>query len=287
MDRLTALANEQYTARFHNAVRRNATGSAVILSGGGDLLGAARFLAAAMECEGGGEEIPCGRCSGCRKVFAGIHPDVVTVTDSEHKMLSVDTLRALRSDAYILPNEGRRKVYIFPDCSLLDARAQNVLLKVVEEGPAQAAFLFCAANSAQLLPTIRSRCTEWKMGETEGTKGMEETGEQAAVLCRLLSRRDHLGLSAFFTGLETGKCKREELQEILEQSRRLLTDALLVCYGCAAAEGLRGELSRTLTAAQLNTAAAMLHGFCRQLRFNLNVGHVTGALSAALIEAIR
>ena len=282
MDQLTEQANRRRAERFQRAVRQHATGSAVILSGGGDLLGAARFLAEAMECEGAEGDIPCGRCGPCRKVRAGIHPDVTVVTDSEHKMISIDTLRTLRGDAYILPNEGKRKVYIFPDCSLLDARAQNVLLKVVEEGPAHAAFLFCAQSSAQLLPTIRSRCTEWKLGEEE--RG--EEGEQAEALCRLLCRRDRLGLCAFFTGLETAKCKREELQELLEQSRRLLTDALLASYGCAGGEGLSGELSRALTPAQLNGAAALLQTYGQQLRFNLNVGHVTGALSAALIEAI-
>ena len=243
----------------------------------------ARLLCAAMLCTAPAALRPCGQCIPCKKVFSQIHPDVSPICGpGPGKPITVDQVRELRSDAYILPNEGKRKVYIFPDCSLLDARAQNVLLKVVEEGPAHAAFLFCAQSSAQLLPTIRSRCTEWKLGEEE--RG--EEGEQAEALCRLLCRRDRLGLCAFFTGLETAKCKREELQELLEQSRRLLTDALLVSYGCAGGDGLSGELSRALTPAQLNGAAALLQTYGQQLRFNLNVGHVTGALSAALIEAI-
>ena len=36
----------------------------------------ARLLAAAMVCPGAGEK-PCGGCAACRKVFGGIHPDVI------------------------------------------------------------------------------------------------------------------------------------------------------------------------------------------------------------------
>ncbi|MFR5405504.1 MAG: hypothetical protein ACLTG0_08955 [Oscillibacter sp.] len=84
----------------------------------------------------GEESRPCGVCPACRKVLAGIHPDVITVRDPDHKNIAVDVVRAIRADAYIRPNEGRRKVYVFPDCALLTEQDQNVLLKVVEEGAA-------------------------------------------------------------------------------------------------------------------------------------------------------
>lgn len=88
-------------------------------------------------------------------MFSGIHPDVITVRDEAHKNLSVDTVRQIRADAYIRPNEGARKVYIFPDCTILTEQDQNVLLKIVEEGPPYAAFLFCAENSSVVLQTLR------------------------------------------------------------------------------------------------------------------------------------
>lgn len=88
-------------------------------------------------------------------MFSGIHPDVITVRDEAHKNLSVDTVRQIRADAYIRPNEGARKVYIFPDCTILTEQDQNVLLKIVEEGPPYATFLFCAENSSVVLQTLR------------------------------------------------------------------------------------------------------------------------------------
>lgn len=266
---------------LRQSARRRTLGHAIILSGSGDLMTAARFLAQAMECESEGD-VPCGVCGACRKVQEDIHPDVITVVDDEHKMISVDVLRSVRSDAYILPNEGRRKVYLFPDCALLDSRGQNVLLKVVEEGPAHAAFLFCAENSSLLLQTIRSRCTEWRLDDDSGA----ENSDDAEELCRLLARRDKLAVTTYFTALETKKRKRDELQQLLQQCYTFLTAALLTAEGCASGDALSRELSAVLSKKQLNAAAELMNTYSRQLRFNLNAGHVTGALSAALADLL-
>lgn len=140
-----------------------------------------RFAAAAMECQG--DDPPCGVCPACRKVLRDIHPDVITVRDPDHKNIAIEVLRSVRSDAYILPNEGRRKIYLFPDCALLDPKGQNVLLKVLEEGPPHAAFLFCAESSALLLPTIRSRCVEWRLSPPSQSSAADSDARQ---LCELL-----------------------------------------------------------------------------------------------------
>ena len=271
MDRLTIPGNGALAALIREAARRGALGQAFLLSGPGDRLAAARFLAAALEC--GGEAPPCGLCRDCRKVLADVHPDVVTVRDPDHKNLSIDVLRAVRADAYILPNEGRRKVYLFPDSGLLDTRSQNVLLKVLEDGPAHAAFLFCADNSAVLLPTIRSRCVEWKLREEDGDAAGRDGG--ARRLRELILGRDRLGLAVFFTRLEVEKTGREDLRGLLEDARALLAEDL------AGAES-RGPAPGSPEAARLNAAAALLEKYLGQLRYNVNVGHVAGALSVGL-----
>ena len=267
------------------ALRRGTAGSALILTGEGDLLSAARSAAAAMECEDR-EHAPCGHCGPCRKVRDGIHPDVTVVEDPQHKMIAVDVLRSVRSDAYILPNEGRRKVYIFPDCALLDQSAQNVLLKVIEEGPDHAAFLFCAQSAGVLLPTIRSRCAQWRI---DGAEERREMDPRAAELCRLLGARDRLGLASFFTGLETARCSREEMQTVLEQVWMAAAEALLIASGCQDGEISAGAqaMARGLSRPQLSALADLLREQARQLRFNLNVGHAAGALSVSLRELLR
>ena len=178
---------EPAAVRIREAATRGTLSHALLLTGGSERETVARYAAAALECTALGAK-PCGVCSACRKVAENIHPDVITVQDEQHKNLSVETVRAMRTDVYIRPNEGRRKVYLFPDCALLTEQDQNVLLKTVEEGPAYAAFVFCAENSAAVLQTLRSRCVELKLRPAQ----LPETDAactDAESLCRALCLR--------------------------------------------------------------------------------------------------
>ena len=119
----------------------------------------ARILAAAMECSGSGQK-PCGVCPHCHKIFGEGHPDVIWV-DSERATLPVRIIREkLVEDAYILPNEGTRKIYIIPRAQDMQSAAQNALLKILEEPPAYCSFLLLTDSSEKLLSTIRSRSVE-------------------------------------------------------------------------------------------------------------------------------
>ena len=176
----------------------------VIFSGTGDLSAAARFYAAALQCPQ--PDRPCLRCPACGKVLRGTHPDVIAAEDAEHKDLSVDVLRALRSEAFIQPNEGAAKVFIFPDCRRLTVQDQNVLLKLVEEGPAYAAFLFCAENAGVLLPTVRSRCVEFSVRPTAQEEG--ELLPQTQALLQAMADGETDGVVRTLVSFESGKLTR-------------------------------------------------------------------------------
>ena len=121
-------------------------------------------LAQQAVCSSGGKR-PCGVCRDCRKTIKKIHPDVITVglplddKGKPKKEIVVEQIRTLISDAYIMPNEAARKVYIIENADLMNINAQNAALKLLEEPPAGAVLLLCAVNVPALLPTVRSRCT--------------------------------------------------------------------------------------------------------------------------------
>ena len=262
--------------RIREAAGRDALGHAAVISGQGDRIAAARFFAAALQCRGGDK--PCGACPDCRKVLRDVHPDVVTVTDPEHKNVSVDVLRGVVADASVLPNEGRRKVYIFPDCSILDGKAQNVLLKVVEDGPAHAAFVFCAENSAVLLQTIRSRTVEWKLSPAEERA---DADEQAQRLCRLICDGQAAELAAFCAQLENSKISREDLRSLLSDARDILVAGLAAGYGIGA-DPAAAQIGRTMEKRRLAAVIDRLGEFIRQCGYNIGVGHLTGAMAVEL-----
>ncbi len=278
-------ASDPIARRIREAASRGTLSHALLFSGSGDLGAAAQYAAAAMECQSG--QKPCGTCSACRKVFSGIHPDVITVRDEAHKNLSVDTIRQIRSDAYIRPNEGSRKVYIFPDCTILTEQDQNVLLKIVEEGPPYAAFLFCAENASVVLQTLRSRCVELKLHPAE--TGEKESSEAGVELCRLLAAGKKGSAAELMVRLEKKRLDRDGLAAMLDQARTILAAALLAQYG-KAPEGpeaaLATQLGKRLTKQRIMGTIELLQTYRGACAYNVGVSHVLGALAVELEEIL-
>ena len=279
-------ASDPIARRIREAASRGTLSHALLFSGSGDRIAAAQYAAAAMECQGGGQK-PCGTCPACRKVFSGIHPDVITVRDEAHKNLSVDTVRQIRSDAYIRPNEGSRKVYIFPDCTILTEQDQNVLLKIVEEGPPYAAFLFCAENASVVLQTLRSRCVELKLHPAE--TGEKESSEAGVELCRLLAAGKKGSAAELMVRLEKKRLDRDGLAAMLDQARTILAAALLAQYG-KAPEGpeaaLAAQLGKRLTKQRIMGTIELLQTYRGACAYNVGVSHVLGALAVELEEIL-
>ena len=264
------------------AAERRALPHALLFTGG-DGPAAAEFAAAAMECTADHGR-PCGVCHACRKVLSGIHPDVVTVQDPEHKLLSAETVRNVRSDAYIRPNEGERKVYVFPDCALLTEADQNILLKTVEEGPPSAAFLFCAGSAAAVLPTLRSRCVECKLHPEE----TEETppSPRAEAFLRALAKGKRGETAAACVRLEREKLTGDDLEAFCAESRELLIRALKARYGAPEAGELPLLLAKTLTNDRLTRTIELLETFRRDCRFHIAPAQALGALAAEAEELL-
>ena len=284
---MAEMPNERCYAQVRAAANRGALYHALLLSGapGSGKHALARYIAAAMECTSP-ENKPCSCCAGCRKVFSDIHPDVITVHDGEHKLLPVETVRAVCADASIRPNEGARKVYIFDDCGQLDGRCQDILLKTVEEGPRYAAFLFLSDNAAAILPTIRSRCVELKLRGTEEESGISDAMVDRALELgdRLYQMREDL-LAGYLCSLEGAKLKRADLTEFLCASRELCAAALLSKYGKKPPEiyaEMAEKLAKKLTKEQLAGIIDILQTDWQESEFNVGVGHMLGALAVEL-----
>ena len=277
----------------------------------------ARLLTAAMECTAGSAR-PCGRCLQCRKVLDGVHPDVITVDDPTKKTVTVDQIRKARTDVYVKPNEGLRKVYVFPRAAEMNAAAQNALLKVIEEPPDYAAFLLLTEAAERLLPTIRSRAVPLQLSplsEAEGTaelarrfpdRGRAELAEawsrsegwlgraaqllgegeslapETRVFADCFARRDKLGLTELLVPLE--RRKRDELIPLLNQWVELLSGALAVRAGQKGRWEAAERIGRSRTSAESLRALENLRRAAELLQGNVSPGAVCGALQVWLSE---
>ena len=118
----------------------------------------AKMIAAAVLCQQERVNRPCGACRNCRLILSDTHPDVEVVS-SENKAnaFHIDQIREIRSTAFIRPNDGEYKVYILRNIHNMTEQAQNALLKIIEEPPAQVVFIMTCNNRARILQTILSR----------------------------------------------------------------------------------------------------------------------------------
>lgn len=221
----------------------------------------ARTLAQALVCTG--RDAPCGVCAHCKKVLAGIHPDVNTLTPEEGKReIRVDQIRALRTDAYVRPNESSRKVYLIDPACAMNPAAQNALLKVLEEGPAYAAFLLLAETPGALLPTVRSRCEHIALPQPESATTALDPAACALAERMLRGREDEL--LEHCVGLE--KLDREEMATLLEQTILCLT---------------RWAGEEPARAGQILPKVELLQQLRGALEFHVSAGHLAGWLCAA------
>jgi DNA polymerase-3 subunit delta' len=118
----------------------------------------AALFARALFCSGDGER-PCGKCTACYKLARGIHPDCIIIRPSAGKtLIPVETIRSMREELYIRPNESEYKLIIMEQSDCMNASAANALLKVLEEPPPYAVFLLLAESRGTLPETIASRC---------------------------------------------------------------------------------------------------------------------------------
>lgn len=169
---------------------------------------------------------PCGKCRACHKVTAGIHPDVTFIGPEEGKAsITVDQARSMRSNAYIRPNEGKRKVYIIDPSDALLPESQGALLQILEEGPAYAAFLLLTSEASLMLETIRSRCEPIVL-PPDHTDTDPALLEKADSLATLLVQGDEFAVMKGFVELEQEKITTQALSDLLLLTEDCVSDHL-------------------------------------------------------------
>lgn len=115
----------------------------------------ARIVATLMNCSALSNGVLCGECRACKTIRWGSSQDVIEL-DGGQKRSVEDIAPILESLAYP-PQELKSKIIIIDEAHLLSSTAITSLLKIVEEPPSFASFVFCTTEMDKIPDTILSR----------------------------------------------------------------------------------------------------------------------------------
>jgi DNA polymerase-3 subunit delta' len=101
----------------------------------------------------------CGRCRLCAGLKHEQHADLSVVRiGADESEIKIDAMRELQRHLALTPHEATWRMALLVDFDLASVQAQNALLKTLEEPPQAVVLLLTARSTANLLPTIVSRC---------------------------------------------------------------------------------------------------------------------------------
>lgn len=193
------------------------------------------LIAAALSCENlsnVSSAIPCGACKSCKKILEGKSPDVITVTREGKASIGVDSVRFLRNDVRVVPNDLDYKIYIIEDADTMTLQAQNAFLLTLEEPPSYVKFFLLCEDAGSLLETVRSRAQILKTEpiSTNDIDSYLQSNYQSAKQMKLFEPADYYEL-IMSSGASIGRAiellDSKEFKKTLEE-RSITRDFLRV-----------------------------------------------------------
>lgn len=148
---------ERAISFLREGLRRGDTPHALLFSGprGVGKFSTALLFAAAALCPQGE---PDG-CASCRKVAAGVHPDL-HVLEPEGLSIRVEQVRRLEAELSGKAVESTSKAVIVDEADAMTREAANAFLKTLEEPSPHTYIVLVCESKENLLATVVSRCRE-------------------------------------------------------------------------------------------------------------------------------
>ncbi len=213
--------DERLTARIAAAVKTGKISHAYIIEADSqvDKLSFAKDFLKAVCCTNN-PGMGCDECVSCRKINHDncedlhiVYADGLSVKDKN--------IERLQEKLKTKPM-GERNMAIIADADTMTARAQNRLLKTLEEPPGNSILLLLSENKENLLETVRSRCISYRLnGSIEQSESMEAAN---AVADALLAGEKFFYIKQILTRYIK---KREDAYKLIDGLERIYRDFLL------------------------------------------------------------
>ena len=148
--------------------------------------------------------VGCQSCRSCRMIDGDTYRDLYYVASDERSVKDKDIEEIQERLANLPMEEGDRNIAIISDCDTMTSRAQNRLLKSLEEPYPGTVIMLLSENSDNLLPTIKSRCQSIRLYALDKGKGDQE-------------EQQYIDLAKTMVGMVKNKAYFFEIKNALEQ----------------------------------------------------------------------
>jgi DNA polymerase III subunit delta' len=161
----------------------------------------------------------CDDCSSCRRISENAHPDVRNIAP-DGQFIKIDQMRDLSREAFFKPFEGRKQVFVIDEAERLRDEAANSILKTLEEPPDTSILILVTSRPNDLLPTIRSRCQNFRFAPLtppDLEQQLERQTQYSLEERRLIARISAGSLGKALTiDLVEYRLEREEMLSLLQ-----------------------------------------------------------------------
>ncbi len=185
--------NRESVMRLKERIREGTSFHAYLIDGpeGVGKRRLAYTAAQTMMCENPRDGEPCGECPACRKVMGGNHADLHYIT-TDGSSIKDEQIEGIQGILFSKPFDGDHTILIIDKADTMTPRAQNRLLKTLEEPARTVSVFLLTEKRSDILPTIVSRSVIIRLGPVEaeeirqfliGSCGANEKDAEIAAVC--------------------------------------------------------------------------------------------------------
>ena len=236
-------------------------------------------------------------CQSCLRIDRRMHPDVHFIeAPADKKMISVEQIRDIVSEATLRPYEGRNKVFIIDPADGLSVSGSNSLLKTLEEPTRDTTFILLTRSSDLLLPTIKSRAQQIYVGDTSrqltGPREvmrirqvalLDEGEGLATTILDLLHRYATRGESAALLALAAVVADHDDVKDAIALLGAILCDVIALDPAESLDPKKLAEIRDHIPRERLLAAADASMAAIRWLGVNADVRLLAESVVAALV----
>lgn len=177
------------------------------------------------------------------KSLTPYHEDI-TIISVDGRSVKDEAVEGLQERLSLKPMVGDLNVGIIEDADTMTVRAQNRLLKTLEEPPGGAVILLLSENRSNLLPTILSRCVVRRVDDDGASVTAEPDEIQKQAACAgemLLGKRSFYSFAAI---LDPMAKERETALQFLDALEEWYGEVLLSAAAVTPQNAIWSEDSR-------------------------------------------